>query len=303
MDLTKPGEDSETYFRSRYRHIIGVTVQLFKLQGVVWSELSRDYVMLHMYFDMHDMQTKLTAVDGIKFSSFFLDLLRIALDYAIVRHPFLQFFVCLIFTPINFLIFSEHCTEPLQFNIHLPAELFRKLELIVVKIGDNDDELGIGDDDELQYVITPDLQLKRPTKKFVHFVRTADPRFEMCGFGFHSVSDLTDLIAIHSHPPKRAQDFRKKFDHFLVARNQPTLQQLLAPEKRPVPLFSLEDSPWREPVPGTMSSDDDGDGDEEVNAVVSCLADSFITVPPTLKHVSPEYKPVIQCHFSGSLRE
>lgn len=45
-----------------------VVVQIYKLEGNSWCEMTNDFVLLHMYCDQGDHKAKLVAVDGIKAS-------------------------------------------------------------------------------------------------------------------------------------------------------------------------------------------------------------------------------------------
>uniref|UniRef100_A0A1I8EIH6 WH1 domain-containing protein n=1 Tax=Wuchereria bancrofti TaxID=6293 RepID=A0A1I8EIH6_WUCBA len=49
-----------------FKHITCVTVQIYKLEGNTWLELTKDFVLLHMYYDKEDNAAKLIAIDGIK---------------------------------------------------------------------------------------------------------------------------------------------------------------------------------------------------------------------------------------------
>ncbi|MCP9258764.1 hypothetical protein DINM_001367 [Dirofilaria immitis] len=50
----------------RFRHITCVSVQIYKLEGSSWREITKDFVLLHMYYDQEDGEAKLIAIDGIK---------------------------------------------------------------------------------------------------------------------------------------------------------------------------------------------------------------------------------------------
>uniref|UniRef100_A0AAF5PRZ7 WH1 domain-containing protein n=1 Tax=Wuchereria bancrofti TaxID=6293 RepID=A0AAF5PRZ7_WUCBA len=52
--------------KNRFKHITCVTVQIYKLEGNTWLELTKDFVLLHMYYDKEDNAAKLIAIDGIK---------------------------------------------------------------------------------------------------------------------------------------------------------------------------------------------------------------------------------------------
>uniref|UniRef100_A0A0N5AUY8 WH1 domain-containing protein n=1 Tax=Syphacia muris TaxID=451379 RepID=A0A0N5AUY8_9BILA len=53
-------------FLSRYTELLCISAQIFQLDGGSWRELTKDFVLLHVYYDSIMRLTKLIALDGIK---------------------------------------------------------------------------------------------------------------------------------------------------------------------------------------------------------------------------------------------
>uniref|UniRef100_A0A8R1Y205 Uncharacterized protein n=1 Tax=Onchocerca volvulus TaxID=6282 RepID=A0A8R1Y205_ONCVO len=88
--------------------------------------MTKDFVLLHMYYDQEDREAKLIAIDGIK-------------------------------------------------------AYFYPLTLIV-----------------RGFVLSSNLKLIRPTKKFVHFIGSKQRRSEMYGFGFYQVCEVEQFLQLFS---------------------------------------------------------------------------------------------------------
>ncbi|VDK72567.1 unnamed protein product [Litomosoides sigmodontis] len=99
----------------RFGHITCVSVQIYRVEGNNWREITKDFVLLHMYYDEVDRQAKLVAIDGVKL---------------IVRG----------------------------------------------------------------FVLSANLRLVRPTKKFVHFISSKQGRSEMYGFGFCRIYEVDQFL-------------------------------------------------------------------------------------------------------------
>ncbi|KAK6100479.1 WH1 domain family protein [Brugia pahangi] len=66
MELLALNKNTALLLKNRFKHITCVTVQIYKLEGNSWHELTKDFVLLHMYYDREDKVAKLIAIDGIK---------------------------------------------------------------------------------------------------------------------------------------------------------------------------------------------------------------------------------------------
>uniref|UniRef100_A0A915PS95 Uncharacterized protein n=1 Tax=Setaria digitata TaxID=48799 RepID=A0A915PS95_9BILA len=66
MDSLNWIKNATPLLKDRFKHITCVNVQIYKLEGNSWRELTKDFVLLHMYYDREDKEAKLVAIDGIK---------------------------------------------------------------------------------------------------------------------------------------------------------------------------------------------------------------------------------------------
>ncbi|VDK84117.1 unnamed protein product [Onchocerca ochengi] len=137
-------ESTMPLLNDRFRHITCVNVQIYKLEGNNWREMTKDFVLLHMYYDQEDREAKLIAIDGIK--AYFYPLTVLRLFYECHYYMFL----------------CKH---------HLIVRGF---------------------------VLSSNLKLIRPTKKFVHFIGSKQRRSEMYGFGFYQVCEVEQFLQLFS---------------------------------------------------------------------------------------------------------
>ncbi|KAL4002066.1 hypothetical protein ACH3XW_1930 [Acanthocheilonema viteae] len=227
--------------KNRFRHITCVSVQIYKLEGNNWREMTKDFVLLHMYYDEEDRETKLVAIDGIKL---------------IVRG----------------------------------------------------------------FVLSSNLQLVRPTKKFVHFISSKQGKSEMYGFGFYRVLEVEQFLRLFSVVHKRlhlstgsitqsGSEYNKRDLSISSTKSQPAYPISPSTPSTPnkdtqtVPPSSLIDSPWREPL---SQEDVDVQHVKEGLQGLSFASDPSVTAPsfnlvPSLSKTSVDARSDSHCGDSVAL--
>ncbi|KAM3724849.1 Homer protein [Dirofilaria immitis] len=207
-------ENITPLINNRFRHITCVSVQIYKLEGSSWREITKDFVLLHMYYDQEDGEAKLIAIDGIKL---------------IIRG----------------------------------------------------------------FVLSANLQLIRPTKKFVHFTGSKQRRSEMYGFGFYQVSEVEQFLRLFSfvyrilHLSSKTAvqsrfELNKRNLSISSAKSQspcpPPSSTASTPKKdaTDIPIFFPEDSPLQEEISQT---DVNVQHIEKGLQGMSFTSDTFVTTP------------------------